>query len=457
MIIAPVQSQVAISSGRLDAKYHCSPGVLANERMLMLATLGADLRPVAGVEGMGTVGASSRSRRVYAANGEESVPYLRPYDVFDYLPQPADQLSKSGTDSLDDLMPEIGTILQTCSGRNLGPLAYVDSYISRFAVSDDMLRLQIDDEEERFYTFAFLRTPTGQALLTRSKTGNVIDHLSAGDLAAIPVPFFDDSLVSQIATNLRSAVGIREAARVRLNELIEEFTSQATGSVRAGRPADGWTQRASALASRLDAAFHDPLVSALRHSIKATGGVKVGEVAETFIPGRYKRYYVEPEHGKPILSGTQLLQSQPVNLRYIAARSFDSSQYALSEGMIAFGAEGRAEGRISEPTLVTGDRTGWLANNHVMRVRPRPGVNPGWLYLCFATWQVQAQVRACACGSVVDTVYPSDLDEVLLPSIDETRGDAAYQCWKDLAEANRLEAAAIDRLEYTMLIRVGAA
>ncbi len=35
--------------------------------------------------------------------------------------------------------------------------------------------------------------------------------------------------------------------------------------------------------------------------------------------------------------GRQLLQAKPVNLRYIASRSFDFSVYELSDGMIAFG------------------------------------------------------------------------------------------------------------------------
>lgn len=456
MIIAPVHSQVAFAEGRLDAKYHCSPGVLAGERVQMLATAGAKLRPISGQGGLGKIGATSRTRRVYAAEGEESLPYLRPYDVFDYLPQPADKLSKSGSAGLEGLVPKAGTILQTCSGRNLGPLAYVDEYVSRFVVSDDMLRLYIDDEDDRFYTFAFLRTPTGQALLTRNKTGNVIDHLSATDLGAVRVPFFDADLLKRTVADMRRAVALREAARTRLDELIAEFELQISSSGRGGRLADGWTRQASALGGRLDAAFHDPLVTSVRGGIKAAGGVRVGDVAETFIPGRYKRYYVEPEHGKPIVSGRQLLQAQPVNLRYIAARSFDFSLYALEEGMLAFGAEGRAEDRISQPVLVTGDRTSWLANNHVMRVRPRPGVNPGWLYLCFASWQVQAQVKASSCGSVVDTVYPVDLDNVLLPPTDQARGDAAYQCWKDFAEASRLETDAITRLEKSMLSKVGA-
>ena len=122
--------------------------------------------------------------------------------------------------------------------------------------------------------------------------------------------------------------------------------------------------------------------------------------------------------------------------------------------MLAFGAEGRAEDRISQPALITGDRADWLANNHVMRVRPRDGVNRGWLYLCFASWQVQAQVKATACGSVVDAVSPGDLDEVILPPTDDARGDSAYECWKDFSEAGRIETDTIRQLEEAMLERV---
>ena len=223
MIIAPVRSQVAFSEGRLDAKYYCSPGVLANVRVQMLGASGVVLRTVGGDGGLGQVGATSRTRRVYAAQGEESLPYLRPYDVFDYLPQPADQLSKSGSAGLESLMPEVGTILQTCSGRNLGPLAYADEYISQFVVSDDMLRLHIADETDRLYVLAFLSTPTGQALLTRSKTGNVIDHLSADDLASVRVPFLDAQVVNDIAETMGGVVKTRERSRLRLQQLVREF------------------------------------------------------------------------------------------------------------------------------------------------------------------------------------------------------------------------------------------
>lgn len=456
MIIAPVRARSAFADGRLDAKYHCSPGVLANDHMRALEAAGAELRPVAGDGGLGRIGASSRTRRVYAAPGEESLPYLRPYDVFDYLPQPADQLSKSGSANLQGLIPEVGTILQTCSGRNLGPLAYADAYINRFVVSDDMLRLHIDDEDNRLYTLAFLSTPTGQALLTRSKTGNVIDHLSADDLGAVQVPFFDVELTGGVVKAMNQVIRIREHARLRLEELVRQFAGRLPQITSSGPLREGWTVRAGDLGSRLDSAFYDPQVERIRADLNAMGGTRVGDAAETSMPNRYKRYYVDEGHGRPIMSGRHLLQMKPVNLQYIAARALDFKEYELGAGTLVFGARGRAEERISLPALITDDRSKWLASHNVMRVRPKDGVSPGWVYLCFATDHVQLQVKGSAFGSVIDVVDPANLDEVVLPPVDKELGDEAYKCWEDFALANALEAATVKQLEHAILAGAGA-
>ena len=439
---------------RLDAKYHCAFGVQAAEQLILLKAVGVTTRTVSGEGGLGWVAPTSRTKRVYAGPGEEHVPYLRPYDVFDYLPQTADLLSKSGSPGVEQLKPEPGCILQTCSGRNLGPLVYADSYLSRFAVSDDMLRLHIKNEQDRLYALTFLSTPMGQALLTRNKTGGVIDHLSAKDLGAVEVPFLSPAVVRAVAKKMGDAVRTREEARIVLARVIDEYESAQPSPVRDVQMREGWTKKASELSGRLDSAFHDPLVREVRRRMLKAGGVRCGDVARTFIPGRYTRYYVEPEHGRPIVSGRQLLQAKPINLRYIAPRSLDYAEFELDENMLAFGAEGRAEERLATPTMITKDRAGWLANNHVMRVIPRKGIDPGWLFLAFAAWQTQAQVKACSCGSVVDTVYPTDLNEVILPPLDKRRAPVATKAWQDLARANALESEAVAGLEAALQKRL---
>lgn len=441
MIVTSTKAGELLASSRMDARYHTAPavmirGVLAGLADVELRTLGD----------YAVVRAPGRFKRTYAADGEEFVSYLRPYDVFDYLPFEADRLSRTRTENLDEYLIKAGDLLQSCSGRNLGPLTIADAHLAKFALSHDMIRVSIDDHADRFYTLAFLRTPTGQHLLRGDLSGSVIDHITVEQVAAISVPFVR-SVQREVSDLMRHATELRERARIRLDQVTQDFMATLPKPAVRERRSAGWTLSAAGLNGRLDAAFHDPAVVAIRAALKEVGGLRVRDVAESFIPGRYRRYYVEAEHGRPIVSGRQLLQFLPINLRYIAARSFDYSAYELTEGMIAFGAEGRAEERIAQPALIASDRAGWLANNHVMRVRPNPGVNPGWLYLALAVPQVQMQVKACSAGSVVDAVNPSDLGEVILPPMDNALGDAATKCWDNFAEASEMESRAIEMLE----------
>jgi hypothetical protein len=255
---------------------------------------------------------------------------------------------------------------------------------------------------------------------------------------------------------MHAAVAMREVARIRLDAVITDFVSTLPQLEREAPPRDGWTQRSSSLADRLDAASYDPLVARLRTALQSAGGIKVSDVADTSMPDWYKRRYVAAEHGKCIVSGRQLLQTNPVNLQYIATASLDFSAYELKEHTIAFGARGRAEERISQPALITGDRSEWLASENIMRVRPKVGTHPGWLYLCFASWQVQAQVRASAHGAVVDVIDPRRLNDVLLPQPDDVRGEIALQCWRDFADATAAEGEAVQLLEAAILEAAGA-
>ncbi|UKA69186.1 hypothetical protein LFT44_21915 (plasmid) [Arthrobacter sp. FW306-05-C] len=446
MIIAPVRSRFAREGLRLDAKFHCSPGVQAAERLVLLKAMGVTTQTVGGEDGLGSIAPTSRTKRVYAGLGETNIPYLRPYDVFDYLPEAADLLSAT-EGSAAALMPQAGTILQTCSGRNLGPLAIADEYIAQFALSDDMLRLSIQDTTTRNYVFAFLSSPTGQALLTRNKTGGVIDHLSADDMAAVEVPFFESGFVSAISSLVQESLQLREAARLEITRLVKDIEDSAPYETRDAAMKEGWTVSASQLNGRLDAARHDPEVSRTRAALLAAGGTRCGDVAEANIPGRYTRYYVEEAYGRPIVSGRQLLQTNPVNMRYLAARSVDFTKYELLPGMIAFGAEGRADERMAIPVLITESRAGWLANNHVMRIKCLPGTNPGSLFLAFSTRQAQLQVRALSCGSVVDAVYSGDVENIILPQIPEESGRAAFEAWENLDRANALQAEAIQLIQ----------
>jgi len=437
-------------AGRLDSEYFWSPSRGAAERVAKLRAAGVRFEAVGdGVFGA-HVWAPKRFKRIYAAQNEDRAGYLRPHDVFMYLPEPASWLSVERTRSLDHYSLSHGTILQTCSGRNLGPAVMVDSWLEQFVLSHDMVRIEVPNPRLRFFLLAYLRSPIGQELLRRDRTGSVIDHLTADHVAAQLVPIPGESAIDAAAKGMQRAFKKRDRARQALGELLAEFQSQLPKLKRRKKPAEGWTHRAANLVGRLDAAFYDPLVGRARRQIKRLGGVRVRDVAEVRMLGRYKRLYTDAANGRPIVSGTQLLQGQPVHLQYISPASFsDVTDFELRQGWLAYPSDGRADGSLGTPVVITPERDGWLASNMIARVIPRKGVDAGWLFLALRTPHAQVQFCATASGSVVDHTYPDDMNDVLLPEI-ECDGRAVLKAWRDLGAAQILEDEVIASLDEAL-------
>lgn len=453
-----IPSRLLADADRLDARYFLSAGFAAARFVASAAARGVPTRRLGGAGGIARVWAPGRFRRVYAAPGERALPYLRPYDVFEYIPGAADYLSERGTPRRVDYEIRRGTILQTCSGRNLGPAVMVDAHLAGFLLSHDMVRIDCENIDDSYFVLAFLRSRIGQQLIRRDRTGSVIDHISPEHLASIDVPMLPDAWYWRIGELMRTAVVSREEARHKLTAASASLHA-ALPPVTEGPPKRaGWTVLSSSLGGRLDAEFHQSAVSALRHSLRANGGVLVGDLADVRKPpGRYRTWWVEEALGHPILSGAQLLQEEPINLRYKSPLAFkDISAYELRSGWIAYPMDGRAEESLGQPVMVTSDRDGWLASEHIGRVIPRDGVDGPSLYAALATVHAQRQIKSRAFGSVVDTTLPADMANVVVPDLDLVDGAAVLHAWERFAAAKRAEMEAIALVDEALLVLSGA-
>lgn len=429
-------------AGRMDCWYFLSPARDAIESLRGAEQLGAQSLKLGGPGGVASrVRHPKRFTRPLAAAGEPALPYIRPYDLFNYYPEATDSISRYRTKWLDDYKLKVGQILQTRSGRNLGPAIYVDAYLARFVTSDDMIRIEIPDTRLRHYTYAYLNSRVGRQMLRRDKTGSVIDHLYEGQVSEQDILLFGPDTIQAVAEKIENAITLREEARLTLWRMLEDYQATLPPLERQRRLSNGWTLRSSAFRGRLDAAFYDPLVEAIRMELSQAGGVPVAEVAEVRKPGtRYKTCYVEEDHGLPILSGRQLLQVDPINLKYIARGALKQVEaYSLHRDWIAYPADGRAEEALGTPVLVTGDREGWLASGHIGRIVPRPGIDPGWLFLALKTSHAQLQIKSMASGSVVDSTYCSDMEAVILPAATGVDGVVVRQLWEKFSKARSLE------------------
>jgi hypothetical protein len=426
-----VRSRSIRANDRLDAHFFTSPGVAAGERIAILEASGFKVQRLAD---MARIWMPGRFARTYASSQEGGIPYLRPYDVFDYLPTATNRLSIARNAKIDQLILQKGMILQTCSGRNLGPCAYVDESLTAIAMSHDMARIEVPDDRLRYYVFAYLKTKVGQALLRRGKSGSVIDHLTASDIGAVPIALIDAHLIRTISDKVEHALRCISLARAQLQHTMDAYQQTLPTLKPAERTAYGWTIQANDVVDRLDCAFYAPSTRNARIQMKAAGGPECGEVCWVRKPQRYNRYYVDPAHGRPVLSGRQLLQIEPINLRYVSDRSFaEPDSYVLDSGMTIFGAVGRSEGRLGSPALVTDSRAGWLASEDVARLVPKDHISKGALWLAIASTHSQLQLKSLAFGSVIDHMDPRGISQVTLPPLDDDLGADAQHAWEQLA------------------------
>ena len=426
---------------RLDSSFYLSEGNRAY-RLVESALHGVPEYYSMGDKALVKIWQPNRNVLIYAGDGEPSVPYLQPYDILEYLPAARSYISQN-QNPISELRVNSGTILQTCSGRNLGPLIISDKYLEQFAFGSDLLRIDIFDERAKFYIFAFFNTWIGQALLHSNKTGSVIDHLSAKDIESIRVPVFGKEIFTAVSDKMKLSFQLFSDARSTLERCMKSFQTAVSIEPESLRLCEGWSVsfKDFFLNKRVDAAYFDPSVSKVSKRLLAAGGCALSEVADILKPsGRSKTNYVKKEFGQPIMSGRQLLQNQIVGLKYLPKVAMESfADYRLSAGWIAYPADGRVEGRLGTPILVTQSRDGWYASGHVGRIVPHTNIDPGYVYLAISHPAVHAQICSLACGSVVDAVYPEDVEKIIIPAKIAFPYEQVVEAWNNLDRANQLK------------------
>jgi len=257
-----VRSRSARAHDRLDAAFFANDSMVATEQIALLEASGV---PVTTIGTLGSARMPPRTALARATSREASLPYLRPYDVFDYLPTAADRVSIDRNFNIDSFRIEPGTILQTRSGRNLGPCTIADAELAKFALSDDMIRIVVDDEAARLLLLAYLKTAMGQALLRRGRSGSVIDHLTVTDVEAVPVPIFPEDLAASVVRSMQDAITSRERGRAMLGAVLAEMEERLPSSQESGWT--WWSKRAAKCRDRLDAAHHSPAVANDREQV----------------------------------------------------------------------------------------------------------------------------------------------------------------------------------------------
>ncbi|BAY29183.1 type I restriction modification system, N-6 DNA Methylase [Nostoc carneum NIES-2107] len=117
-----------------------------------------------------------------------------------------------------------GDIVITRSG-TIGRVSYITSKHDRAIVSDDLIRLRIEDENLRLYVYYFLQTIFGQAQMLRNEYGTVQQHLEPQHIKGLLVPVPDDwSEVQPLLKKIKKIIYLQETIHQLSTEAYEDIS-----------------------------------------------------------------------------------------------------------------------------------------------------------------------------------------------------------------------------------------
>jgi len=446
---------------RLDASYYGSHVVqavrLVVESGYEIANLG-DLASHLGYPG--------RFKRVYADTEDSGIPFLTVSQMLHFRPI-SDRFLAYSCASLTSCLVQPGWLLVTRSG-TVGRCVIVGKRLSRFAISDDAIRIETKDIPTG-YLYAFLSSWIGQALLSKDQYGSAIKHLEPAHLARLAVPILPEAERDAIHTRIARAYSLRdevndlfdEADKMLHSELgLQQFDAIAVDYLSApdqerAKPhmphSHAFVVTACELNGRLDASHHVPIIRAALHQLHRSKyrACALGALVENVvIPPRFKRIYVSKNDGVPFLRPSHLPQMRPHDLGHISRLTRVLGSLLLRKGDVLVTTDGTV-GRIS---LVSSRREGWAGSNNIGRITygPQDGRN-GYLAAFLMTPYGQHQLRRETYGGVVDHIEVPHIEHVLVPDapheVQTAIGERVVRAFEKKDEATRIEETAIGRLE----------
>jgi type I restriction enzyme S subunit len=163
---------------------------------------------------------------------------------------------------------------------------------------------------------------------------------------------------------------------------------------------------------------------------------------------RFRRVWVQdPEYGYPYLSPRELLYFKPPRERFISKQTKNASMFFVKEGWILL----TCSGLIGAPVYVTEPLTKYFLSHDIIRIVPKEGVYPGYLYAYLSTRIARALITRLEYGMTVTHIEPEHIKSLpvprLPPELEKKIHDKIITAWQMRVEANKLEEEAIQELE----------
>ena len=367
-----------------------------------------------------------RFKRIYCDKGSGE-PFYLPSQMSEVYPKAEKYISALTKCNMKELKLKPKTLLLTRSG-TIGTVSYVSRTTQGKVYSDDVIRVTFNNDYDLGFVYTFLKSKSGNNILTTNGYGAVITHLEPEHLATVPIPDapaeikkrINDLIVRSYELRDESNEMIDQATALLIEELhLSDFSAFDVDFYKREASVDTFSVKLSDIAGRLDASYHVPIVNAIKEHLQnyaeevtTIGNQRISK--EVILPGRFKRVYVDQGHGRVFIGGKQLYELDPTNKKYLSNVHHSdriTKQLELHENMTLI----TCSGTIGKVALVGKHWENWTANQHIIRIVPASKDIAGYLNIFLASEYGFQLITRYTYGSVVDEIDDKHVRAVPVP------------------------------------------
>jgi len=396
----------------------------------------------------------NRSSRVYVEK-EYGIPYFSGSDILNSYPKASSYIAKNHKAVKNTLIKK-GWLLVAARG-TVGNTVIASKRMNKTCASDNIIRVCTNENHPAGFIYAFFKSKYGVFQFRKNVYGAVVDAISPNHIASIRLPLLKKKDIDFINKSILEAYFLREKA----NDLIEESGELFFKLLKLPKNLGNkdyiegenkfYEIEAFGFEKRIDASFYNPKVDEVVKKLKKSG-LKVVQlkdkefIKKVFIPGRFKRVYVEKEYGIPFLSGKNITQTEPQELKFISpSKTKKLSTYVINKNWILI----TCSGTIGKVSMVPSSWEGWTATQHVLRIVPNK-IHPGYLFSFISSFYGLYQIQKYIHGSVVDEITAPQAEQIYMPipsvKIQEEIGQKVEESYSLIDKANNIEKNAISFL-----------
>lgn len=450
-------SEVLKNDTRFEASVYNIEGRHARE---ILNKCKWGLTSICGDNGLATAYHRPRFKRIWV--NRSSFPIYQPSQILEIYPKPSGYISERTETDIEALKVKKGQILITCSG-TIGNCCIVSETLDNKIFSHDLIRINCKEAIDIGYLYAFLRTKIGLTLVNTNSYGAVVSHIEPEHLNNIPIPNAPDMIKKRIHQLVMKSYELRDESNKLLDQaeelLINELKLPPIDRIETEKfisdiSINNFKVRLSDLAGRIDASYHLPIVKTIIHHMKESAGevTTLGDNRlsnKIFLPGRFKRVYVEEGQGTVFFGGKQIQNLDPsIERKYLSIKHHSNrikSELLLNEGELLVS----RSGTIGKVALVPKHWEGWAASEDLIRIVPVSKQIGGFLFIYLSSPIGQVLLKRFTYGSVQDHIDDIHLAQVEVPllrnlSVQDEISNLSLKSSRLRFEAYLLEQKAID-------------